>query len=77
MGKEGHKPSERVSTKEAARAIGCAEQYLRERMKDKGENHWDLGMAVKPGRGRQNCSYYIFRSKLDAFLGKGLQGQAD
>lgn len=62
--------SDRVSPKEAAKEIGCAEQYLRERMKDK-RNHWDLGAVVKPDSGRTNYKYYIFRSKLDAFLGKG------
>lgn len=63
--------SERVRTKDAAKEIGCAEQYLRERMRDK-KDHWDLGVVIRPKTGGKNCRYYIFRSKLDAFLGKGI-----
>lgn len=58
--------SERVSTEEAAKEIGCNPQYLRERIK---AGDWDLGTCVKP-RGNKTCSYYVFRTKLDKFLGK-------
>lgn len=61
--------SERVKPRDAAKEIGCAEQYMRERMRDK-KNPWDLGEVVRPENGRKNFRYYIFRSKLDAFLGK-------
>lgn len=54
----------------AAREIGCAPGYVRERMRDKGENHWDLGEVVKPKNGGQRHSYYIFRAKLDKLLGE-------
>lgn len=66
--------NERVSTKEAAKAIGCNEQYLRERMRDKGARRWDLGTVVKPGTRGKNYKYYVFRPKLDAFLGRGNSG---
>lgn len=61
--------SERVKSKDAAKEIGCAAQYMRERMRDK-RDHWDLGEVVKPRDGGKKYSYYIFRSKLDTFLGK-------
>lgn len=60
--------SERVSVVEAAKEIGCAPGFLRLKMKT-GE--WDLGAYSKPPRGGKNFSYYVFRSKLDRFLGKG------
>ncbi len=58
--------SERVRTADAAKEIGCNKQYLVERVK---AGDWDLGSFVKPkGKARGTC--YVFRSKLDAFLGK-------
>lgn len=59
--------SEKVPVAQAARMIGCAPEYLRRRMKAK---EWDLGQVVKPPRGGTNYRYYIFRAKLDKFLGK-------
>lgn len=58
---------EKVTVEEAAREIGCAPEYLRRQMKAK---EWDLGQVVKPPRGGTNCRYFIFRAKLDNFLGK-------
>lgn len=58
--------SQRVSVQEAAREIGCDKEYLRRKMK-KGE--WDLGSYGKPERGQKKGTYFIFRNKLDKFLG--------
>ncbi len=58
--------SQRVSVTEAAREIGCDKEYLRRKMK-KGE--WDLGAYGKPERGQKKGAYFIFRHKLDRFLG--------
>ncbi|EOS27657.1 hypothetical protein C806_00104 [Lachnospiraceae bacterium 3-1] len=58
--------SQRVSLTEAAKEIGCCKEFLRQQMK-KGE--WDLGEYVKPGKGQKKASYFIFREKLDRFLG--------
>lgn len=58
--------SERVSLPDAAKEIGCCQQFLREQMK-RGE--WDLGEYVRPGRGRKKAVYFVFREKLDKFLG--------
>lgn len=57
--------SNRVRTEDAAKEIGCAKQYLIERIKT-GE--WDLGDYVKP-KGAQKGTCFVFRSKLDKFLG--------
>lgn len=58
--------SQRVRPADAAKEIGCCIGYLYERMQ-KGD--WDLGSYVKP-RGRQKATVFIFRDKLDRFLGK-------
>ena len=58
--------SESLTVKEAAKEIGCNPQYLRERMQ---EGIWDLGTCVKP-KGNKTFRYYVFRTKLDKFLGK-------
>ena len=63
--------SEKVPVEQAARMIGCAPEYLRRQMKAKV---WDLGQVVRPSRGRSNYRYYIFRAKLERFLGKGGDG---
>ena len=59
--------SERVKVADAAKEIGCAPGFLRMKMKT-GE--WDIGAYSKPSRDGKNASYYVFRSKLDKFLGK-------
>lgn len=58
--------SQRVSVAQAAEEIGCDKEYLRRQMK-KGE--WDLGIYGKPERGQKKGTYFIFRHKLDKFLG--------
>ena len=58
---------ERVSVKDAAREIGCAQEYLRRQMK---AGRWDLGEVVKPSRNGCQHEYFIFRAKLNKFLGK-------
>lgn len=65
--------SERVTVKEAAKLIGCDAGFVRMKMRKKGEDHWDLGEVIKPGKAGGNYRYYIFRSKLDAFLGRGIR----
>lgn len=59
--------SQRVSVFEAAAEIGCHPQYLRQQMRT---GKWDLGNVVKPSRNGSRCEYFIFRAKLDKFLGK-------
>lgn len=58
--------SQRVSVAQAAEEIGCDKEYLRRKMKN-GE--WDLGSYGKPGRGQKKGTYFIFRHKLNEFLG--------
>ena len=58
--------SQRVSVAQAAEEIGCAKEYLRRQMQ-RGE--WDLGSYCKPERGQKKGTYFIFRYKLDRFLG--------
>lgn len=64
--------SQRVSVTEAAREIGCDKEYLRRKIK-KGE--WDLGAYGKPERGQKKGTYFIFRHKLDKFLGMAEAGK--
>lgn len=64
--KDGDYMSERVRVDDAAKEIGCAPQYLRLQM---ATGNWDLGGYVKP-KNKKNGSYYVFRAKLDKFLGK-------
>lgn len=56
----------RIKPEAAAAEIGCHVQYLRERMKDKS---WDLGRVVPPKKRGGKYEYWIFRAKLDKFLG--------
>lgn len=56
----------RVSVEDAAAEIGCAAEFLRRQMK---AGNWDLGAVVKPRAGQQNYTYYVFRDKLNMFLG--------
>lgn len=66
---------ERVSLIEAAKEIGCAPQAVREHMK---RGIWDLGVVVKADqRGKTTDAYYVFRRKLDKFLGKEVTGDAE
>lgn len=58
---------ERVSVKDAAAEIGCAQEYLRRQMKS---GRWNLGEVVKPSTHGCHYEYFIFRAKLDKFLGK-------
>lgn len=58
---------ERVSVKDAAMEIGCAPEYLRRQMKS---GKWNLGEVVKPSAHGCQHEYFIFRAKLNKFLGK-------
>ncbi len=58
--------SQRVRVEDAAREIGCCVEYLRRKIQS-GE--WDLGEYGKPKKGQKKGSYFIFRHKLDNFLG--------
>lgn len=58
--------SQRVSVAQAAEEIGCAKEYLRRQMQ-RGE--WDLGSYCKPKNGQKKGTYFIFRNKLNEFLG--------
>lgn len=59
--------SQRVSVKDAAKEIGCAPEYLRRQMKS---GRWKLGEVIKPSIDGCQHEYFIFRAKLDVFLGK-------
>lgn len=59
--------SERVSVADAAKEIGCAPEFLRLQIRN---GNWDLGSFIKPQKGKKNYQYYVFRAKLDRFLGK-------
>lgn len=55
--------SQKVTVRNAAKEIGCDPEYLRRKMKT-GE--WDLGEYEK---GKKRARYFVFRKKLDKFLG--------
>lgn len=57
---------QRVKVADAAREIGCHPEYLRRQMQ---AGKWDLGKVVRPARGSGKYEYFIFRAKLDRFLG--------
>ena len=58
---------ERLTLTEAASEIGCHPEYVRRQM---ACGNWDLGTVVKK-KNRNGCNqYFVFRSKLDKFLGK-------
>mgnify|MGYP000279122542 CR=1 FL=1 len=57
---------QRLTVKEAAAEIGCNVEYLRRQMK---AGRWDLGSVIKPNAKIKNYQYFIFRAKLDKFLG--------
>ena len=60
--------SERVSLTLAAKELGVSMQSVREHMK---RGVWDLGSVVTPKEsGKSFYGYYIYRRKLDKFLGK-------
>lgn len=58
--------TQKVSVEDAAKEIGCCVEYLRRKMR---EGVWDLGKVVKPNRNEKKYKYFIFREKLNAFLG--------
>lgn len=58
---------ERLTLIEAAAEIGCHPEFVRRQM---ASGNWDLGAVVKK-KNRNGCNqYFVFRSKLDKFLGK-------
>lgn len=59
--------SERLTTEEAAKEIGCRVQAVRENMR---RGIWDLGSVVPSGGKKRKYTYYVFRQKLNRFLGK-------
>ena len=67
--------SERLTTEEAAKEIGCRVQAVRENMR---RGIWDLGSVVPIGGKKRKYNYYVFREKLNQFLGKtGRDGHAE
>ena len=58
--------SQRVTVADAAKEIGCEPDYLRQKMK---KRIWDLGTVVAPSQPSGRYEYFIFRAKLDRFLG--------
>lgn len=64
------KKSNRISPADAAKEIGCHVEYLRRQMRRTDENRWDLGEVVPPETPGGDYQYFIFRGKLDKFLGR-------
>ena len=62
--------TQRVSIIQASIEIGCTPQTIREKMYT---GQWDLGKFYKSKSKAQKARYYIFRPKLDRFLGKEVQ----
>lgn len=58
--------SQRVKVADAAKEIGCHPQYLRMKMRT---GVWDLGKVEKPRHASGQYEYFIFREKLNKFLG--------
>lgn len=58
--------SERISVKEAAAILGCNPQAVRENMKS---GRWDLGSVVPTGKAGKKYNYYIYRAKINKFIG--------
>lgn len=59
--------SEKVSVKQAAKEIGCSEEYLRRQMMV--DPKWQrLGTVVYPRPGYVKHRFFIFRDKLNFFL---------
>lgn len=61
------KEDQRVSVADAAREIGCHTEYLRRQMR---AGKWKLGEVVKPAKASGRYNYFIFRTRLNEFLGK-------
>lgn len=66
---------DRITAAAAAREIGCNVEFLRRQMQRKDEDRWDLGEVVPPEVPGGNYQYFIFRGKLDRFLGRKDQKQ--
>ena len=64
---ERERDDQRVSVADAAREIGCYPEYLRRQMR---AGKWRIGEVVKPTGASGRYSYFIFRAKLNEFLGK-------
>ena len=64
--------SQRLTVKEAAAEIGCNVEYLRRQMKG---GRSVLGSVLKQTSKVKNYPYFIFRAKLDKFL--GIEPRAD
>lgn len=61
---------DRITAAAAAREIGCDVEFLRRQMQRKDGGRWDLGEVVPPEVPGGNSQYFIFRGKLDKFLGR-------
>lgn len=59
--------TERVPINQAAKEIGCDPNVIRAMMYN---GKWDLGEVRRLKNSCQKARYYIFRGKLDKFLGK-------
>lgn len=64
--------SERVSVAQAAKELGMAPQAVRERMK---RGHLNKIGYVMPSIEGERTEYFIYRDKLDAYMGKKLPTQ--
>lgn len=61
--------SERVPVTKAAKELGMAPQAVRERMK---RGHLNEIGYVMPSIEGERTEYFIYRDKLDAYMGKNL-----
>ena len=60
---------QKVPVAQAATEIGCDALTVRFMLRT---GQWDIGVAISPDKeaGLTKWKYYIFRAKLDRFLGK-------
>lgn len=59
--------TQKVNIAIAAEEIGCSVSFLREQMRN---GKWDLGTCVdRKKTGKKRSQFYIYRAKLDRFLG--------
>lgn len=59
---------ERVSVAQAAKELGMNAQAVRERMKRKEIDIGDVYKSIQKTGRKQTYQYYIYRSKLDAYI---------
>lgn len=60
---------------EVAKILGVSQQAVREHLK---RGLWDFGECIpKKVRGKETNEYNIYRAKLEAYIGRPLDGGSD